>query len=425
MRHLPSRRCSVYTAAPVAPVTLVVLVAVASGCADVVEGPDFEATDSAGVALALSRQPSWDDGFEWALSASPTLEIGAQTGADEDLFSQVVGAARLGDAALLVCNGDDRTLRYYGPDGTFLRRSAGQGEGPEELRFLSRCIHRDGETWAYQAPTLPIKVFDESGAFVRSVVLPRPGDRVAQVIDVAADGSLLLRQDAPRRGLDAGVSILSTWVIRSTADGSTLDTVGTFDGGLWMRGDRVAFPAAFSPTLAALFWDDLVVVSWPERFDLALFDSTGALTRRIRTTTEPLEVEASDRRAFEDRILNGPMPAGDTPYQSEEIRRLIVEMMVYPEALPVHYRAIVSGDGHLWLERGDAPRDPLPQVAEPYRAPTTWDVFDREGKWLGGVSLPAGFEPLEVGGTYVLGVHHDELGVERLRLYHLTKAVVR
>lgn len=90
-------------------------------------------------------------------------------------------------------------------------------------------------------------------------------------------------------------------------------------------------------------------------------------------------------------------------------------MMEYPAVLPAHYRVIVASDGVLWVERGDSPRDPLPWVAEAYAASTEWDVFTPEGEWLGTVQVHAGFEPWEIGEDYVLGVHHDALGVECLR----------
>ena len=394
---------------------------VGAGCTDEVERPAFEVTDSAGVPVALSTEPTRGAGREWRLSQGPTVEVGEEVGADEYLLSQVVGAAWLADGSLLVCNADDRTLRYYDPDGAFLRQSAGAGDGPDELRFLSGCFRRGAETWVYQLPALPIKVFDESGDVVRSVPIPRPGGRVAQLADVTTDGSLLLRQDAPRRDLEMGVSVLSGRVIRAPAGGGRLDTLGVFDTGRWVRGERVAFPAAFSPTLRIVAFGELVIVSWPEAYDLALLDSDGAAVRRIRTSNRPVAVTGTHRRAFQERVLVGPMPAGDTPYQSEEVRRLVVDMMEYPEVLPTHYRVLVSRDDLIWVERGDAPRDPLPQVADPHDPATTWDVFRGSGEWLTTVELPGRFDPLEIGAEHVLGVHHDALGVERVRLYALDR----
>ena len=385
------------------------------------EPPPFAVTDSAGVLIAQSRSPASRQGVMLMLSLDPTLEIGEQGGEPEYLLSGIVGAMRLEDGTLVLCNQADRTIRYYDDSRHFLRQSAGQGEGPTELRRLNRCVRRGGEIWAVQIPALPLKVFDDSGELARAVPMPRPGGRVALLADVFEDGSLLLLQNDPRRELPQGLGVLSGVAMRSSADGGLLDTLGTFETGRWVRSERVTFPAAFSPTLSQVALGDLAVLSWPERFDLALVGSGGVVVRRIRTPAVPAAVTASQRAAFTDRVLNGPMPLGDTPYQDPAIRRAIVDMMVYPEVLPTHYRVVAAKDGRLWVERGDAPRDPLPQVAEAYSKPTTWDVFSPEGEWLTPVVLPAGFQPLEIGATYVLGVHHDEIGVERARLYDLTR----
>lgn len=397
------------------------LLALASCASEAPESPPFVLTDSAGVLIAQSSSPASGGERAWTLSLDPTLEIGEQGGEPEYLLSGIVGASRLDDGSLVVCNQADRTIRYYDASGRFLRQSAGQGEGPTELRRLNRCVRRGGDIWAYQTPALPIKVFDHSGAVVRAVPIPRPGGRIALLADIFQDGSLLLRQDAPRLEMPQGLSMLSGVVMRAFVDEGLLDTLGTFNSGLWVRSEPVAFPAAFSPTLVHVAFGDLAVLSWPERFDLALVASDGVVTRRIRTPAVPVAVTASQRAAFTDRILNGPMPLGDTPYQRPEIRREIVDIMVYPQVLPTHYRVLAATDGRLWVERGGAPRDPLPQVAEPYSAPTTWDVFSPEGEWLTPVVLPARFHPLEIGVSYVLGVHHDEIGVERVRVYELMK----
>ena len=162
-------------------------------------------------------------------------------------------------------------------------------------------------------------------------------------------------------------------------------------------------------------------MSWPETFDLAVMSRSGRVVRRIRRSLGPVMVEPTHRRAFRERILTGPMPAGDVPFQAEDVRRSIVDMMEYPAELPTHYRILVDRTDHLWIERGDAPRDPLPQVAEPYPSSTTWDVITVGGAWLAALVFPPRFDPLEIGDDYVLGVHHDELGVERVRAYRLVR----
>lgn len=48
-------------------------------------------------------------------------------------------------------------------------------------------------------------------------------------------------------------------------------------------------------------------------------------------------------------------------------------------------------------------------------------VLDPEGRVVGSVLLPEGLEVLEIGEDYVLGMHTDELGIQRIRRYALLK----
>ena len=50
-----------------------------------------------------------------------------------------------------------------------------------------------------------------------------------------------------------------------------------------------------------------------------------------------------------------------------------------------------------------------------------WSVFTREGVWLGNVSFPDRFRPLEIGDDYVIGRFGDELDVEHIQIWELVK----
>lgn len=50
-----------------------------------------------------------------------------------------------------------------------------------------------------------------------------------------------------------------------------------------------------------------------------------------------------------------------------------------------------------------------------------WDVFDPEGRWLGGIAMPVGLEVTEIGEDYILGIWKDDLDVAYVRMYELIK----
>ena len=65
----------------------------------------------------------------------------------------------------------------------------------------------------------------------------------------------------------------------------------------------------------------------------------------------------------------------------------------------------------MWIQRYRLPWETTP----------IWDVIDAEGRWLGMVEMPPRVRVVQIGGDFVLGRHHDELNVERIHLYSLTK----
>jgi hypothetical protein len=79
--------------------------------------------------------------------------------------------------------------------------------------------------------------------------------------------------------------------------------------------------------------------------------------------------------------------------------------------MPAYRRFRVGADEHLWIEDYRRPGDETP----------VWQVFDPQGRLLGPVALPVGFDALDFGADYVLGRTTDELDVERVLLYELVK----
>ena len=41
--------------------------------------------------------------------------------------------------------------------------------------------------------------------------------------------------------------------------------------------------------------------------------------------------------------------------------------------------------------------------------------------WLGDVAMPPAFTVLEIGDDYVLGIHRDDLDVQRVQIYRMMK----
>jgi hypothetical protein len=93
-------------------------------------------------------------------------------------------------------------------------------------------------------------------------------------------------------------------------------------------------------------------------------------------------------------------------------REMLVEAgMPMPDSIPAYTDIRVDPEGNLWLERFSV------QGSQEHR----WAVFSNSGEFLGHLGLPCGFRLSDLGTDWILGIHTDELGVERVKVFGLEK----
>ncbi len=129
-------------------------------------------------------------------------------------------------------------------------------------------------------------------------------------------------------------------------------------------------------------------------------------------------------RAFGPSEIESLINSAVATYQNEEarplLRRVLEELPTsgqvpafgWPDYAPSFGPGIqLDDDGNVWVAEYFLP-------GETRNART---VFGPDGVWLGSLELPPRFAPHHIGGDFVLGVWRDELDVESVRLYELTK----
>jgi hypothetical protein len=157
-----------------------------------------------------------------------------------------------------------------------------------------------------------------------------------------------------------------------------------------------------------VFW-----VGTADDYVLRQYRQDGRLLREVRlldfasTPVTEAMVEEEVQRRLDASGMMGRMAPG-----AVDAFRKNLETMPIAEALPPYGDILVDAEGNLWVERYPAPGD---ERAER-------NIFDREGAWLGTLTLPPRFQLHEVGEDYVLGLWLSDLDVQVVRLYRLIKA---
>lgn len=379
-----------------------------AGCGE----PDRPVRPSGPVSVTSSETPLWDGGTSWTLSPEPVLEVSREQRVPEEQFSHVTAAVRLPGGRLVVADDGLQELRFFGPDGRFLDAVSGPGDAPGEFRGLDALyVFRHDSLVAYDAVRGRVSVFDADGRFHRSLGLD--GAVSGHAVGVSDKGWIVV-VGQPSMSMEMGLhGDSASMVVYDLASGQP-DTIGSFlarerfvtrKGGSRSMGER-----PFGRVLSAAISRDRLVVGTGAPFEILVVSRNGQVEASIQRTYTPMRVTARHRDRYVDWRTARFRGAEEFTQRARDV--LSSNATPYPETLLAYDRILADEGDHLWVRHYRPPWE---------GAGRSWSVFDPEGRWLGVVANPAGFELLQVGADFVVGVMHDELDVQRVRVYRLHK----
>jgi hypothetical protein len=353
----------------------------------------------------------------------PELTIGRLDGPDEYVFGEIVALAVAPDGSIYVFDSQAKALRKYAADGAYAASFGRAGGGPGEYRAPDgglavladgRVLLRDpgnARVNVYSAEGVPLESWRIRGGFYSDTPLFTDRDGSVYVMihldPASADAEFrygLVRyagDGLPRDTLVPPSSGYKPPVVRAqSADGnaSITYTVPFTPLEVWTLGPRGEF-----------------VVGPPStRYSLDLRRPGGVL--RIERAYEPVPVKPEERDERE-RIIAATMRRLDAGWRWNG--------PAIPDTKPPYRRIFTGSDGRIWVQLyQEAERIELDEPAEPrepgaipeqrWREPTAFDVFEPDGRYLGLVRAPEGFqlEPQPVArGDTVWAVVRGELEV--------------
>ena len=381
-------------------------------------------SDSAGVAIATALEPVWRPGDGWTVDDEPLVEIGTAFGADEYQFDGVVGVVRLDNGNIVVGERFSGELRGYDPEGVFLWRAAGSGDGPGEHRRMLSLHRLAGDSLlTFDRAQDRIQLFAPGGEFVRSVRIEAPWAGFAPGTPIGVSRNDLIIAFADYNETPEGVV---RWPPRRLATLSTTDgTVAALmdvpgeeqfveryeQGALYQR-----YQFAKGPIFAAA--GGRLAVADTEAYSVWWVSTDDGSTARILRRDEPIRpVTSAHVEAWLDQMAEQNMTYNNYTQAEADARRPEWRARPRAETLPILHSLNLDAAGNLWVER----------YFGPGVAPSAFEVHAPDGTWLGSVSMPAGLAQgagaprPAIGDDHVLGVWRDAQNVEYVRLYGLAK----
>lgn len=395
---------------------LVVLLLATTACSPPDRDPERRAwseRDSAGVMLVENRMDEIP-GDLWSVSPEPEVSIGGVDAPEPQQIFRVRGATRLPDGRLAVASAGTHDVRVYSPRGELLARFGAEGDGPEEFRSPALLGRHGADTLVvFDADLARISRIHPDLGFLGSSPVSWEGNGFAVGRGLMDDGSILV---------GGGMSFSSsggftTGVIRPL---SSYGWLGRGGDGSFVLGD---FPAAgmfaqaneqgmmarslpFSPTTSATRGPGGAWLGTAEEPVIRLFGMDGRIRRVVTLTGALRPITDADERAWADAEI----AEASTPNEARQIRSLMEEMP-FPSRYPSYRALATDAAGNLWVEAYPAPGVETPE----------WTVLDPQGHAVTRVTTPPRTRVLEIGEGYLLGVTRDEMEVEALTLWSLTR----
>jgi hypothetical protein len=378
--------------------------------------PTATVRDSAGITITENPMAGVPGGGGWSVASEPDLVIGSLDGPEAEQLYRVRGAARLPDGRIALGNEGSHEVRFFNPDGSFSHSVGGEGEGPGEFSAVLLAGLWGDTVVVIDRRQKRVSLLHPAGGFVRSfnvadgvVTYPLTGWAFST-------GSVLL-QDLPMDeagGFADGFSRSPVPYRSCDPEGEALTDFGRLPGsenvtvtrrtdhGIATMVSSVPFGKDPQMTVAG----DHLYFGSHDGYQIDVFTSEGRLQRILRVAHEPVPVTEADFSAFVEEEV-GAVSDED----QARSRRRDLEAMPRVETLPPHGALYADTEGYLFVEDYVMPGDERKDVT----------VFDPEGRMAGSFELPVGLEVLEVGSDYLLARYRDELEVEYVRMYRLTR----
>lgn len=357
----------------------------------------------------------WTEATAWRLEEE--LRIGVVDGDPMREFGSIAGLAVDDDGRIYVLDSMAREIRIFDPDGRFVSAFGQRGSGPGELNSPSSVLIGRGDT---------ILVPDVGNGRVQRF-LPDGSPAGHSPMDLARgfplswatrDG-LLLEELRPHPSSTSGGAPPALVLLRD-GGGQVVDTLLEMEesGALQYR-NGMAHMVAFSPEPRwTLLEGGRLASGRLSAYRLEMRDPSGRLERVVTKSFERKPLRDSDRRALRERIRAS---YGRGPLSAE--REHMIRTMEFGTHFPAFANLFGGPHGTLWVQRAlqvsSFKPDEMASFGLHAIAAPEYDIFDREGRYLGTMTPPRGFDPKLARREHLYGVQRDDLDVQyvvRLRV---------
>lgn len=396
----------------------------AAACGEAGGGAQWAGTieDSAGVQLVRNSVEPMYEGEVW--SFEEVLTVGEAAGDPDYQFGQISGLDVTSDGRILVLDQQAGHIKVFSPDGVFERTIGQSGSGPGELgpQAAMLMVGRGDTVLVPDGGNQRVNLFFLDDSEPISFPL-RFEEGIPMRYEMSDQGVLVAQRRAlnlPNQEVQEDRDLIA----RQAYDGSITDTLMTPP-----RGETFSFSGGlpefhfFVPEPAwTLLNDGSLAFAMSDRFRVNIHALDGSLTRVITMPVERQPVSEEDKSIITG-MLETVFEQQGVPPQGVE---LIKQNISFEDTYPAFTQMRSGPENSLWVQQVGIPSDMTEEERENWnpmldQGSDVWDVFDAEGRLLGIVTMPDRFTPFSLKGDRMYGVWRDDLEVQYVRVYRVTR----
>ncbi len=325
------------------------------------------------------------------------------------LLLDAQSATRLPDGSVVVGDNGARNVKWYAPDGRFVRSFGRDGDGPGEFR-IAHVVGTCG--------TEDVQVFD--GANQRLTTISRQGKLVSARLFMTDRGDAaapyMIRCGASKRfgvlGWPRGALPASDDAFRAEVavriqnlDGSNVINVGTVPGGERQRFGSSVGPRPLGKRTYVAVGQDRIYIGTGES-EIRAVSLLGRALPALQLPFRARKITAREVEGYVNWLV------GINSHLAPDVVSRTYGKLKYPDYTPVHGDVLVDPLENVWVE----------QYRLPFEPSSRWIVFSKGAQIVAEVRLPDGLRMLEVGVDYILGTWTDDDGTAHVRMHRLRRS---
>jgi hypothetical protein len=396
-----------------APVLLTLGIAACAG-GDAPNAITFSESDSAGVHIVVNVADTAALRTGWSVSETPALSIGGASAPEAQQLFQASGALRLPDGRIVVSNAGSGEIRVYSPAGELLATHGRKGEGPGEFTNPTLAGRFAGDSLVVFDPSpRRASILTPDGGYHRFYNVGTEGGGFPIAQGIMPDGGLVIGGGmyfSSDQGFPTGLVRPGSRYLIMAPDGTIRGDLGEMPAAeLYATRSGNAFSARAVPFARVTGYAPAATRVWigtGDGWEVRAYTPEGALSLIVRFDRVLLPQTSALRDAFVEQQVED----AEDENEARSLRAAFAEVPA-AETIPPYELFRADALGNLWIG----------EYLLPGETQRTWTIIGSDGKAIGRLTTPPRTLPLEIGPDYLLGLTRDELDVETLTLWPLTR----